>query len=491
MRAVPRKRLTTILLVLLALGLMVGHVEASDGMRGDRCVVAEDDYIVEDFYFLCRVLEVRGTIEGDLIGAASNVSIERTGVVTGDIWVLGGRVVIAGTVGDDVHFAGASLSISDRASFTDERIDVAAVALNVEITQEASIPGDLLFYGYQAIIRGLVGGDVDFGGEALVIDGRVLGRVDAAVGDARRSSEISGLPIYDISFSNPGLRIGEDAFIGGDLVYESASRSWIPPGIVQGRTRYEQILTQPDITKAEQAEVAAEILQDYILASIRDVLILVLIGLVALGVAPALVREPARHVGRRPIPTVGWGLIAFMLLVPAAIMLILLSLLVLFLLIRLGALSLLLSVVLLAVNLSLVGGFYALLFFLGRVVIGFTLGQLVWHFLPHVPEPDTLRQRIIILLIGGVVYTLITNVPIPWLGLSIELTTALSGVGAIVLYVREVFYSSRAVRPHPVLASPASIPSIPMTAPPPPPEDFEMSPGMDNLPEGFTGFDDD
>lgn len=88
----PRTRAVLILGLLAGLGLLalVSRVEASDGMRGDRCVVAETDYIVEDFYFLCRVLEVRGTIVGDLLGIGSEVHIYPTATVTGDIWVAGG-----------------------------------------------------------------------------------------------------------------------------------------------------------------------------------------------------------------------------------------------------------------------------------------------------------------------------------------------------------------------------------------------------------------
>jgi hypothetical protein len=149
-----RKWMTVFLLLLVGFVGVVSRVEASDGMRGDRCEVAEDEYIAEDFYFFCRILEVRGTVDGDLIGVASEIKIERTAVVTGDLWVGGGKLTLSGTIGDDVHFAGINLSVSDEARFTHDRIDVLSVALNTEITREAAIPGDLLVYGYQARVDG-------------------------------------------------------------------------------------------------------------------------------------------------------------------------------------------------------------------------------------------------------------------------------------------------------------------------------------------------
>jgi cytoskeletal protein CcmA (bactofilin family) len=177
-----RKWMVGLVLLVMSFAGVASRVEAADGMRGDHCVVEEKDYIVEDFYFTCRVLEVKGTIVGDLLGVASNITITSTGVVTGDLWVGGGKLVIDGTVGDDIHFAGISLFVSSKARFTHDRIDIVSAAFNTEIKQGASVPGDLLAYGYQVKIDGTVGGDVDYNGEALIIRGTVRGRVDASVG---------------------------------------------------------------------------------------------------------------------------------------------------------------------------------------------------------------------------------------------------------------------------------------------------------------------
>jgi len=493
----PRRFWLMLLITMTWIGF-VGHVEASDGMRGDHCVVGKDDYIVEDFYFVCRVLEVEGTIEGDLLGVASNITIKQTGVVTGDLWVGGGRLVISGTVGDDVHFAGINLSVSDKAFFSDERVDVVAAALNTEIMQGAAVPGDLLVYGYQARVDGTINGDIDFSGEALNITGKVGGNVDASVGDARRGSNVPGLPIYDVSFSNPGLRIeaGENTEIGGNLTYYSASRSRIPPNVVKGRTDYHQVLSQLDITKAEQPEAAAEILRHYFIASLRDVLTLLIVGGVGLWLVPNFVRQPAQYVQRRTIPAIGWGLIAFMLSFPVAILLILISLagLGILVLIKLNELSVVVGVALLVLNLALIGGFWFLLLFMGRVVISFVIGQLFVRYVLRSTEANTLRglqigilgKALVTLLIGAAVYALAANVPLPGLGLTIELVTALAGIGAVFMYLREVVYMSRMVVPE--QAMPALPTRMVMTSSPA--DHYEWAPGMENLPEGFTGFDD-
>jgi hypothetical protein len=81
--ATRRRKLTLLFLLMLVLIGITSQVEASDGMRGDKCEVAETDYITEDFYFFCRVLDVKGTIDGDLIGAASEITIQSSPATCG------------------------------------------------------------------------------------------------------------------------------------------------------------------------------------------------------------------------------------------------------------------------------------------------------------------------------------------------------------------------------------------------------------------------
>ncbi|MCC6800838.1 MAG: hypothetical protein IT325_12030 [Anaerolineae bacterium] len=488
--AKPRTHAVLILGLLVGLGLLalVSRVEASDGMRGDRCVVAETDYIVEDFYFLCRVLEVRGTIDGDLLGIGSEVHIYPTATVTGDVWVAGGRLRVEGAVGDDLHFAGMNVLISEKARISGERTDLLALALNVEIMPDAHLPGDLLVYGYQAEINGLVGGDVDFSGESLTIQGRVGGRIDASVGDWRRDTDIPGLPVYNISFNDPGLAIGDTAFIGGDLNYEAPSRRPIPPGVVQGRITYDAVVSQPDITNLGEADNAARLARGYASSVLRDVITLLLIGAPVLILWPSFITQPAQHIRRRTIPAAGWGLVAFMLAFPFSVILIVLSLIVLALLlaISLEELAIIAGAGMLIGNLAFIAGFGFLLLYMGRVVVSFAIGYLVLRFIRPRPDGSPLRRSLWSLAAGVLVYTLLTNAPVPPLGLIFELVTALAGVGAVVMFLRTWFYNVRTPEEVPVVipAETQEAALAPSFA-----EEYAGQPGMDNLPEGFTGFD--
>lgn len=498
----PRRHWLILLFVLLALTSITSRVEAAaDTRRGDKCVVAEDEVITEDFYFICRIVDIRGTVEGDVIGAAAEVTIHRTAHITGDLWVGGGKLVVEGTVGDDLHFGGLTMHVTEWARFTHPRVDLTSVALNTEIHKDATLPGDLLIYGYQAAIVGSVAGDVDFVGETLVIDGVIGGSIDVTVGDPRRSTNIPTLPVYDISFQDPGLWIGPDAYISGNVIYDSNSPSDLPDGVIQGWVAYHQTGTQPDITKVSRANEAASIIVNYIRQALEDTLTLLVLGAIGLRFAPLFIQQPAVEVRERSVPTIGWGLITFMLSIPVVIGVLLLGLLLVLILyvLALNELTLLLGIGVLIITAVLVGLFSFLLFFMGRVIASFMLGKLIERFVDPYVQHLTEYQRLVLTMgIGALIYTLITNVPLPAVGLIVELITTLAGAGAVMMVLRTRF-DPFALFPTRTMLTPVIIDTDTLTLefplqpalPPPEPEPPQPAPGMENLPEGFNGFDED
>jgi hypothetical protein len=183
-----------------------------------------------------------------------------------------------------------------------------------------------------------------------------------------------------------------------------------------------------------------------------------------------------------------------MLSFPMVIMLALISLLFLLILylINLDMLSLLATVGILAlINLSMVGTILFLLLFLGRVIVSFAIGQLIYRYLLRATDTGTLRRWLSMLALGGVIYALLTNIPVPWMGLTLELIAILAGIGAVAVYLRQITMPSSLFGPSVPVVQPAAAPRpTPTPVVLAPPEDEEVLLGMDNLPEGFTGFDD-
>mgnify|MGYP002682529072 CR=1 FL=1 len=209
--------------------------------------------------------------------------------------------------------------------------------------------------------------------------------------------------------------------------------------------RFERAGGQPDITKVAQPDDAAQLLREYTVASLRDVLSLLILGAVALRLVPNVVRHPAVQVRRRTIPAVGWGLATFMLSIPLVIVVLVIGLIVVLLLylIKLNSLTIIAGVVVLLLTGGMIGGFSFLLFFMGRVVVSYMIGQLVYRYALRIGGQGDFRRWVGMLAVGAVLYALLTNMPVPALGLIFELVTALAGVGAVAMYGRALFQDVR------------------------------------------------
>lgn len=508
-RKLPRRLIRTLiwlpsLLLILFFGVGVGVVEAADGMQGDHCVVERNDYIDHDFYFLCRTLVVQGTIDGDLIGVASKVTIARSGVVLGDIWVAGGQLTIQGEVDDDIHFGGVDLDITaDAEKFTNPRLDVTALALSVEISEDTVIPGDLLMIGYQGLVFGDIGGNIDFQGQRLEIQGSVDGNVDAVVGDSREEINLRSIPFlpYSIRLQDYGLYMGTDAQIGGDLNYEAARQANLQRRAIGGSLRYERVLEREDITNVQQPRTFFSILKNYIIEIVKDVISLGLIGILVLQFTPVFMSEPSRVIQKSPLPAVSWGLILFILFFPLTLLSIVLSIVLVILVtfITLSSLTMTTAIFLTILNLIFVAGFWFLLVYLGRAITCFLIGNILVHMVryylakrQHDPDdppiyipPIPARYQWITLAVGTVIYGSIVNMPlpspVPTFELILEAGVALSGLGAIFMYARDVWYVRE------ILGGQQPIRVLRRLGPVLP-EDRDMPLGMDNLPEGFEGF---
>lgn len=100
---------------------------AGTGSDADFVLISESDTVPDDLYAAGNVVDIRGTIEGDLTATASqrvvvsgNVEgdviaiapfVEITGDVDGSVRIIADRIRIIGTVGDDVVIAGRTATV--------------------------------------------------------------------------------------------------------------------------------------------------------------------------------------------------------------------------------------------------------------------------------------------------------------------------------------------------------------------------------------------
>lgn len=478
--------------LLMMLGLLWGTVSAAEGYQGDQCVIPAGEEVSSDIYVICNTLTINGTVRGDVIGGVWSAEIGEEGRVAGDIWLVGGQLTVDGRVDDDLRFAGVDLDLRPEARLG-MRSDLSAAALNVEVWQGAALPGDLNFFGYQAVLQGVVEGDVNFNGSALIIGDTVEGSVFASVGSGETSPSFIPFPFpFSVSFQTPGLTVRSGGNIVGDLSYRGAR-----PGNINGRIGGEIDFTldtpRPDITQAAletEETTTSDLFVRYLRNALTDALALMTAGVLVALAAPAWVREPARLVPRHVTSSFGWGLILSLMAIPVSLVVLIVSVLLLLLVayVTLGGFTGMGLAITLFTNSFVMGGIAFIILFVARLVIAHLFGsRIARRFLTM---DDRLLFNLVSLLIGTIIYALVANLPVPVVGLLLNAIGVFVGLGAMALHARALY--QRTVRVYPstdapsLPAPPPALEALRGNTPEPPPDSAERpAPGMGNLPDGF------
>lgn len=165
--------------LLLSLGSGVAAAQSFEGAGGTVVVEADETY--ENVEAVSGSIVVRGTVTGDVSGAAGNIHVAESGTVEGSIEAAAGTLRIDGTVGDDVDVGGG----------------------HVEVSETGRIGGDLTAGAGFLRVNGAVGGDVRAGAETIVIgpNADVGGefRYDAENFDRDENATVAGGVVEDAS----------------------------------------------------------------------------------------------------------------------------------------------------------------------------------------------------------------------------------------------------------------------------------------------------
>lgn len=169
--------------------------EARSVVRVEDAVSVPSEAVADgDLYGVGSEAVVSGSVTGDFYSAVGELTI--TGTVASDTVALAGMVDVSGTVGDDLRIIADSVTISGTVEG-----DVFVIGRKLSVLSEATIKGDVIFFGQEGVIAGTVGNDVLGRVTDLRVDGPVAGMVDVTVGS---------------------LTLGDRAAVSGDVRYESA-----------------------------------------------------------------------------------------------------------------------------------------------------------------------------------------------------------------------------------------------------------------------------
>jgi cytoskeletal protein CcmA (bactofilin family) len=460
--------------------------------QGDQCIIGARETIDGNLFALCRTLTIQGVVTGDVIGAATDADI--AGKVEGDLYLAAGQLDINGEIGGSVHFIGSVLRIMQGANLSGSRSDLMSLSLSTTVEGSTRIAGNVTAAGYQLVLDGSSGGEVNFWGSALTINGMVDGTVEATVGDPQSTgvSQLQTLLVpfsWDVQLIAPGLVVGEGGAVEGSLRYTGPAEGAIA-GRVAGETRFTQVTIQPDLAQIINAEEEGG-LRLYLLQAAREFILLLVFGVIGLVFVTRPLQVPLRTIQTRVLPSLGVGLLAFIISFPIALIVALLMVLfiITLLLLQFDVLVVsLLSGMLLGSWAGALSVFYFAAIFISRMITALLLGRLIVR--TTIGDDGSTRIAFAGLLVGTTLVALLIS--LPTVGLILNAIAAFLGLGGILIGIlatirgaRDRLYSPTG-QAFPSRSSRAS--AYPL--PPPLPEDVPSRPGMDNLPPGFRWWDD-
>ena len=357
--------------IVLGLGAAAGAVPAAEALEtrtGALVTVSAGETVDGTLVVAAETVRIDGMVDGDLIVAAARVDVR--GTVRGDLVAAAGAVEVGGTIDGSAYVTAGALTVRGRVAR-----GIYAAGREISIEPGARVEGDATLAGRRVAL----GGNLDRGVSLLVHEAELTGRVGRDVWFrgarllVRSSSRVDGA-IHASVAAGFDVRIDAGAAVRGPVTTRIPSRAatwaWEP------RTWF------------------------WVATSLFGAALLGWIGLI---IAPGLVMESADRV-RRVGPSLGWGFVA-LLGTPVAIVV--------------------LAVTLVGFPVALLLlGIYLLGVYAAKIVVALALGRTLLR-----PRGDARRDALKALLVGLVLITLATAVPV--VGWPIWMLVVWLGLGAL------------------------------------------------------------
>jgi len=405
------KRRLRLLLALLTVGVLTAILtrpaHAAEFRSGDTAVVGTDEVIDDDLFISGQTVTVDGVVTGNLFAAGAIVTVN--GTVEGSLFMAGRTLAANGTVNGSLFASSYSMSVGPEAD-TDGNLYFSGFSLTTE--QGSQVGRGLYGGGYQMILNGEVANDVNVGVGALELNGIVGGDMRGNVGTPEDNEPNFFMPSFegDVAVIAPGLRVGENAQVGGDVAVDVVQPEEITPvpfySLANERTRW----------------------------VIGELIALLIVGFLLLWIRPRWLRRTSTVAQERWLPSLGIGLLAIIvaiILLPLAVGLIIL-LTIAGDWISLGQLTT--SIL----GLGLTGLVFATAVFLflvgivSKIIVAFLCGYLL---VQRPADTAVSTWDFIALAVGIVIYILLRALPFG-IGFIIGLIITLLGVGAFFLTLR-------------------------------------------------------
>lgn len=376
-----------------------------------------------------ETVTLNGTVNGDAILMARTVIVSQSARINGNLFLGAQTAEISGLVSGSLFSGSAAVELRSGAQITG---NVYSGSYSFESLPQTSIGRDLFVGAYQVKLAGDLARNLKAGGAAFDLNGTIGGDVNIQMGNALESENSSPMwwnfaGQYNLPEpSQLGLRIGPDAEIKGTLNYTSTVPVEIENqpggGVVYSTPIPEQV--QTDYQRPVKTTPPA---LNWLWTLTRHLFTGLILGALALWLAPRLLKRSADLAGSKTLPALGIGFVAVVLSVPVVLIAIgvVLALALLFGLVTLGGLAgLILWVGMTLITVAVVA-FTVLAVYGSKLIVSYLVGKLLFEKVFKAENTSVWVQ----FFVGIFVVTLL--IAIPFIGWLIGLLVMLIGLGAV------------------------------------------------------------
>ena len=424
-----RKLVSVLGLAILALILIVPAALAFEGREGETVVIGADEVIEDDLFASAQEVIVEGTVEGDLFAVGQTIRVN--GEINGDLFAAGQEIIISGSV-EDAYVTGYAMTV-----IGEVKEDLLGTGYSLQHKPGAEIGSDTLFFGFQALLDGDVGDMVRIGASSVRLAGAIGGDVNIDVGGAEQGTTPPPfsrfMPMVPSVPTIPaGLTIKESAEIAGNLNYKANAPVDVPSGTVEGETDFTEYVRETREEPERERRPGWQALK-WVFKQLRRLVTLLVLGALLMWAVPQWTRRISATIEDKPLPSLGWGVVAIAAFVAGFVVLVLVigAVTAIFGVITLGELARR-FIVLGGLITGAVGFSFGLTWrYVTALVFSLLLGQLIFRLF----KSDLEKNRWVPMLVGVLAFVIIWSIPI--LGWLVRLLTVLIGLGAIWLWAQD------------------------------------------------------
>jgi len=333
------KWMLAVSLVFVLVLSVVGTVSAAEFPKGET--IPANETINDDVFISGDNVVIDGTINGILFAGGQTVTLN--GMVKGDAFLVGETIIVSDSAVVDGNLVITGADITMKGSVSGSVFGGSAAMIleeNADVgrnfyfggfsltTDEGSVVGkDLLAGNYQSMLSGAIERDLKVGAGAVELNGTVGRNALIDVGHDQAPEESMAWMQFNPTLNQyvpvvvePGIRVSDNASIGGKLTYTSSvDQTSTLENITSGAVTYKAPV--PDDSKSMGLDYSDNEVQPFssnfpnfvwqtaAMNAVRNFLRLMALGAFALWLISKPFKKVVDAAYKEPLKAMGWGFV--------------------------------------------------------------------------------------------------------------------------------------------------------------------------------------